>query len=159
MKIKNRNEIAEVAERLRKEGKKIVTCNGAFDILHLGHIKFLEEAKAQGDVLIVGLNSDSSIKQYKGKDRPVNDQYCRSNLIAALEMVDYVTIFEEADPRALLEAIKPDVHCNGIEYGENCIEAETVRKYGGKIHLIKNYKGISTTKIISRIMDVYGTAK
>ncbi|MBI4439879.1 adenylyltransferase/cytidyltransferase family protein [Candidatus Woesearchaeota archaeon] len=152
MKLKNRNEIAEIAEKLKKEGRKIVTCNGAFDILHLGHIKFLEEAKSQGDVLIVGLNSDASIKRYKSKDRPINNQDSRAAVISALEMVDYVVIFDEDDPRKLLEAIKPDVHCNGEEYGENCIEAETVRKYGGRVHLIKKYKGLSTTGMLNRII-------
>ena len=148
-KIKTRQEIVAVLKRLK--GKKIVTCNGSFDILHIGHIKFLEEANEQGDILIVGLNSDSSIKKYKDPKRPVNKEQYRAELVAALEMVDYVTIFDETTPIQLLEVIKPDVHCNGEEYGEECIEAETVRKNGGRIHLIKKFGDFSTTEIIRRI--------
>lgn len=148
-KTKTINEIKRIAEKLKEQNKKIVTCNGVFDILHIGHVKFLEEAKKQGDILIVGLNSDSSVKKNKGPERPINNQENRAEMLVALECVDYVVIFDEEDPRRLLSIIKPDVHANGEEYGYNCIEAETVRKYGGKIHLIKNYGGFSTTKLIN----------
>ena len=154
-KIKTRNEIKHVVGELKKQGKKIVTCNGSFDILHIGHIKFLQEAKAQGDILIVGLNSDSSIKKYKSKDRPINDQQSRAEMLAALEAVDYVTLFDETNPITLLEMIKPHIHCNGEEYGENCVEAPTVIGNGGRIHIIKNYKGFSTTQLIKKILSVY----
>ena len=150
-KIKTRFEIDNVVQSLKQQGKKIVTCNGCFDILHVGHIKFLEEAKAQGDILIVGLNSDSSVKQNKGPERPINNENDRATVLAALEMVNYITIFNEKTPIELLEVIKPNIHINGEEYGENCIEAETVRKYNGKIHLIKLKKGFSTTDIINKI--------
>lgn len=150
-KIKSRKEIEEIAKNLKKQNKTIVTCNGCFDILHVGHIKFLKEAKSQGDILIVGLNSDSSVKQNKGPKRPINNENDRATVLATLEMVDYVTIFNKKTPIELLEVIKPNVHVNGEEYGENCIEAETVRKYGGKIHLIKLKEGYSTTNIIKKI--------
>ncbi len=145
-KVKTKEEIKVVVERLRN--KKIVTCNGAFDILHPGHIKFLKEAKKQGEVLIVGVNSDSSVKQNKGPLRPLNNQKNRAKMLASLEFVDYVVIFDEKDPRNLISIIKPDVHVNGDEYGKDCIEAEVVRGHGGRIHLVKNYKGLSTTKIV-----------
>src|SRR3989339_271965 len=150
-KIKTRAELARIAEALRKKGKKIVTCNGCFDILHAGHIKFLEEAKSQGDILIVGLNTDAYITKKKGRGRPVNSQDDRALVLAALACVDYVAIFAEDTPIALLEELKPDVHCNGEEYGENCVEAATVRKNGGRLHLIRNYKGLSTTNILKKI--------
>jgi rfaE bifunctional protein nucleotidyltransferase chain/domain len=149
-KLKSFEEIREIVETLKKEDKKIVTCNGCFDILHVGHIKFLKEAKEQGDVLIVGLNSDSSVKENKGEERPINNENDRAQVLAALEMVDYVTIFDEKTPIPLLEVIKPDIHCNGGEYGENCIEAETVKKNSGRIYIVKLVKNYSTTDIIEK---------
>ncbi|NQV08719.1 adenylyltransferase/cytidyltransferase family protein [Candidatus Woesearchaeota archaeon] len=155
-KIKTKEEIGKIADELREEGKKIVTCNGAFDLIHIGHIKFLQKAKAQGDVLIVGLNSDKSIKKYKSKDRPLIQQEFRAETLEALECVDYITIFDETVPMSFIENIKPAVHVNGYDYGKDCIEKPIVEKYGGKIHIPSNYKGISTTKLIERIMKVYG---
>lgn len=150
-KIKKINEIEEIVKELKKQGKKIVTCNGCFDILHAGHIKFLTEAKQQGEILIVGLNSDQSVKENKGSSRPINNENDRATVLAALETVDYITIFNEKTPIQLLERIKPNIHVNGEEYGENCIEAETVRKNGGRIYLINLIKGYSTSNIIKRI--------
>jgi len=156
-KIKTRKELVNIVKKLRKDGKKIVTINGSYDILHIGHIRMLEEAKKQGDVLIVGVNSDNSVKQYKGKDRPINPEESRAGLIAALEVVDYVTIFNEPDPRALLEAIKPDVHVNGPEWGgQHCIEAEVVKKNGGRLHIVNRVGNYSTTNIIKKILKAYG---
>ena len=149
-KIILREELAKVSDNLRKMGKKIVTINGAFDILHEGHEKILKEAKKQGDVLIIGLNSDSSIKQNKGEDRPINNENNRAKMLANFDFVDYVTIFDEKTPIGLLEIIKPNVHVNGSDYGKECIEAETVRTYGGKIHIVTLLKGHSTTKLIKR---------
>jgi len=150
-KIKSIREIGKITDNLRKQGKKIVTCNGCFDILHRGHIKFLKEAKKQGDILIVGLNSDKSVKQNKGPKRPINKEKDRAIVLSALEMVDYVVIFNEKDPRKLLSVVKPDVHVNGEEYGKNCIEANTVKKYGGRIYIVKLKKGFSSSKIIEKI--------
>ncbi|MBN1156897.1 adenylyltransferase/cytidyltransferase family protein [Candidatus Woesearchaeota archaeon] len=154
-KIKTRKELIWFVEELKKKKKMIVTCNGSFDIMHIGHVWFLQEAKKQGDILIVGLNSDASVKRYKGPNRPVNKQEQRAEMVAALEMVNFVTIFDELDPRALLEAIKPHVHCNGEEYGKNCMEAETVRKNGGRLHLIKRFGDFSTTEMIKKIKKIY----
>jgi rfaE bifunctional protein nucleotidyltransferase chain/domain len=153
-KIKTAEEIGKIVEGLKKNGKKIVTCNGSFDILHIGHMKFLEEAKRQGDILVVGLNSDSSVKSYKGEKRPINTEENRAFALAALEIVDYVVIFSEKDPRKLLEAIKPDVHVNGEEYGKDCVEAETVKKNGGRIQIVKNFGGFSTTEMIKKIKEL-----
>ncbi len=150
-KIKTIDEIKQIVKDIKNEGKKIVTCNGAFDILHSGHIKFLKEAKEQGDILIVGLNSDSSVKLNKGKNRPINDEKNRAELLASLQYVDYIIIFSEKNPIKLLESIKPDIHVNGEEYGKDCIEAGVVKKYGGKIHLVKKYGDFSTTDLIKKL--------
>ncbi|MBW2989713.1 adenylyltransferase/cytidyltransferase family protein [Candidatus Woesearchaeota archaeon] len=152
-KIRTREEIRVIAEKLKKEGKKIVTCNGCFDILHAGHIGFLKEAKQQGDILIVGLNSNQSVKENKGPKRPINDEKSRAEVLAALKMTDYVVIFNEKTPIKILESIQPNVHCNGEEYGKGCIEAETIKKDGGRIHLIRLKKGFSTTNLIKEIIS------
>ena len=152
-KIKTIQEIKEIVKELKSQNKKIAMCNGCFDILHIGHIKFLEEAKKQADILIVGLNSDSSVKENKGPKRPINAEENRANILASLEPVDYIVIFSEKTPISLVEEIKPDVFVNGAEYGEDCIEAPVVKKHGGKIHLVKNYFGTSTTELIKKISD------
>ncbi len=150
-KIKSRDEIRQTLAELRAAGKTVVTCNGSFDVFHTGHLKFLQEAKAQGDVLIVGVNSDDSIKRYKSPDRPIIGENDRAEMMAGFECVDYVTVFDETDPRELLETIRPNVHVNGAEYGADCIEAPLLRKLGARLHLIKSYGGLSTTEIIERI--------
>ncbi len=154
-KIRTIGEIEEVVSRLRKGGETIVTCNGSFDLLHIGHIKFLQEAKKQGDILIVGLNSDFSIKKYKNRNRPIIPEQYRAETLAALGCVDYITIFSEKDPRELLSIIKPDVHANGEEYGENCIEADIIRKNGGRLHLVPLFEDFSTTNLIKKILGTY----
>ena len=152
-KIKTKQEIEKIVEKLKKQGKKIVTTNGVFDILHIGHIRTFEEAKKQGDILIVGLNSDSSVKKIKGPERPINNENDRAEVLAALEIIDYIVIFEEETPIKLLELIKPDVHVKYEDYGKGMIEAETVKKYSGKIFLTKKIKGYSTTDIIKRMKN------
>ncbi len=150
-KIINRKELVRICEKIRDEGKNIVTCNGSFDLFHFGHLTFLNEAKEQGDVLIVGLNSDNSIKKYKSEDRPIISEEARSHILAALEIVNFVHIFDETTPDAFLEIVKPDIHVNGAEYSEECIEAETVKKNGGKIYLVKRRDGFSTTELIAKV--------
>lgn len=149
--IKPENIITKVAEK-RSTGKTIATLNGSFDLLHAGHLQIIYEASLQADILIVALNSDSSIQAYKSPDRPIIPLEYRLQMMAALEFVDYVTWFDETDPIRLLSEIKPDVHVNGAEYGENCIEAETVKQHGGKIHIVKHVPGLSTSMIIKKIM-------
>lgn len=143
--------IAAQVASLRSQGKKIATLNGSFDLLHAGHLEIIYEASKVGDVLIVALNSDSSIKKYKSHKRPIITLEYRLQMMAALEFVDYVTWFEETDPIRLLNVIKPDVHVNGAEYGENCIEAEAVKSHGGKIHIVQLVPGLSTSTIIKTI--------
>jgi rfaE bifunctional protein nucleotidyltransferase chain/domain len=160
-KIKSRAEIIDLACQLRKQGKTVVTANGSFDLLHAGHAMLLREAKKQGDVLIVCLNSDDSVRAWKKhvgyKDwdkRPINPQEDRAELLAAMQDVDYLTIFDELDPIALLDTIKPDVHVNGSEYGEDCIEAQVVKKHGGRVHIINLKGGYSTSNLIKRIKSM-----
>lgn len=150
-KLVTRDALANLGCRLRAAGHTIVTCNGSFDLFHFGHLYFLQTARAQGDVLIVGLNSDASIKQYKDPRRPVVPQEQRWQIVAALEIVDYIHIFDETVPMPFLAAIRPHVHVNGAEYGENCIEAASVRAGGGKLVLVPKVAGLSTTELIARI--------
>ncbi len=144
-------EIEKITALLRNQGKTIATLNGSFDLLHAGHLNLLFTATQQADVLIVALNSDSSIKQYKSPERPFITLEQRMQMMSALELVDYVTWFDEPDPRGILAKIQPDVHVNGSEYGENCIEAEIVKKYGGKIHIVTLTPGLSSSSIIEKI--------
>ncbi len=138
---------------LRRNGQTIATLNGSFDLLHAGHLEMIYQASLQADVLIAALNTDRSIKEYKNPFRPIIALEDRLALMAALEMVDFVTWFDETDPRQILSRIKPDVHVNGAEYGENCIEAEVVRQHGGKIHIVSLVPGLSTSQIIKKIVE------
>lgn len=139
---------------LKTQGFRIATLNGSFDLLHAGHLEILTQASQQGDILIVALNSDRSIQTYKSPLRPIIPLAYRLEMMAALEMVDYVTWFDETDPRQLLAKIRPHVHVNGAEYGENCIEAETVRQHGGRIHIVQLVPGLSTSMIIKKIKSL-----
>ncbi len=143
---------------LKKAGRTIATLNGSFDLLHAGHLEILYQASRQADLLIVALNSDASIKQYKSPNRPIITLEYRLRMVAALEFVDHVTWFEETDPRALLTKIKPQVHVNGAEYGENCIEAETVKKHGGRVHIVSLVPGLSTSDILKKITSLEGAS-
>lgn len=136
---------------IRSQGKSIATVNGSFDLLHAGHLEILHQGSKQADVFIVALNSDQSIKGYKGNTRPIIPLAYRLQMISALEFVDCVSWFDELDPRNILSLIKPDVHVNGSEYGENCIEADIVKKHGGKIHIVPLICGLSTSSLIQKI--------
>lgn len=152
-KIIQPEKLSSTTEALKKNGKSVVTLNGSFDLMHAGHLQIIYEASLQGDILILALNTDSSIKKYKSPKRPIIPLLYRLQLIAALEFVHYVTWFEETDPRELLIKIKPDVHVNGSEYGHDCIEAETVKSYGGKIHIVQLIPSLSTSEIIRTIQN------
>lgn len=154
-KIKSQEEIVGIVKDLKRKRKTVVTYNGSFDLLHLGHIKSLKEAKAQGDILIVLLNSDKSVKGYKGPNRPIVLQAERAQVLAALDCVDYVTIFDEINPKKILEKIKPNIHCNGADWGKDCVEKGVVEKYGGKIYILKFVPGYSTTQLINKILGAY----
>jgi rfaE bifunctional protein nucleotidyltransferase chain/domain len=149
--------IGAAIQELRKNGYAIATLNGSFDLLHAGHLQILFEASRTADILIVALNTDASIKAYKSPDRPIIPLEYRLQMIAALEFVDYVTWFEETDPRRLLAEIKPDVHVNGAEWGEDCIEASVVKTHGGRIHVVSLVAGLSTSQILSKISSHKGT--
>ena len=145
------DQLALMVETLRKNSKKIVTLNGSFDLLHAGHLQIIFEASQLGDFLIVALNTDASIQKYKGIDRPIISLEYRLQMMAALSFVNYVTWFDETTPCEILSIIKPDIHVNGSEYGENCIEGETVRSNGGKIHIVPLIPGLSTSNIVQKI--------
>lgn len=145
------DKLPEVVTSIRSQGKTIATLNGSFDLLHAGHLHIINEAKKQADCLIVALNTDRSIQEYKGLERPLITCTHRLQMVAALEAIDYVTWFDEVDPRNLLSVIKPDVHVNGSEYGKTCIEAQVVEKYGGKIHIVSLCSDLSSTQIIEKI--------
>lgn len=139
---------------LRKKEKTIATLNGSFDLLHAGHLHIIFEAAKTADILIVALNTDQSIQKYKSPDRPIISLQYRLEMMAALEPVDFVTWFDETDPREILNKIRPDIHVNGAEYGQNCIEADVVRKHGGEIHLVERIDGLSTSQILKKIQQI-----
>jgi len=150
-KIIPRVEIARLCDRLRRRKKKIVFTNGVFDIIHMGHVHYLSKAKSMGDVLIVGLNTDSSVKKFKGPKRPINRQSDRAGVLAALEMVDYIVLFGEETPEKLIRQVKPDILVKGADYKLNeIVGADFVQSYGGAVKRIKLLKGRSTTDIIRR---------
>ena len=151
-KIRSRDEIAALAESLRQAGQKIVFTNGCFDLLHVGHMYLLREAKKLGDVLIVGLNSDASVRRLKGDGRPIVAADDRADAIAALESVDYLVVFEEPDPMDLLQRIRPDVLVKGNDYAESdVVGADFVKTYGGQTRLIPLRQGISTSRLVEKI--------
>jgi rfaE bifunctional protein nucleotidyltransferase chain/domain len=153
-KIKSLNEIAGIAAQARKNGKGVVFTNGCFDLLHRGHVHILREARASGDLLIVGINSDRSVKSIKGPSRPILPQTDRVELIAAMEMVDYVVLFDEPDPYQLIAAIKPNVLAKGGDWStEKIVGADIVAQYGGRVAVIPYLPGSSTTEIIERIRN------
>jgi D-glycero-beta-D-manno-heptose 1-phosphate adenylyltransferase len=145
--------LTQTCEEIRSQKKTIATLNGSFDLLHAGHLQMIFEASQVADVLIVALNSDASIQKYKSTTRPIIPLQSRIQMVTALQFVDYVTWFDETNPLSLLEMIQPDVHVNGSEYGENCIEAETVKRYGGTLHIVQLIPGLSTSNIIDKIKN------
>jgi len=154
-KIKTLTELVKIVGNLKSQNKKITTTNGVFDILHLGHVKYLEQAKKLGDILIVGVNTDRSVKQNKGDKRPINDEKSRASVLAALESVDYVFLFNEKDPRNWLDRLKPNIHVKAGDYKLNqIIEKGVVENNGGKIVIVKAEEQYSTTKIINKILSI-----
>lgn len=147
-----RENLQELLSKLRKDGKTIVTTNGCFDILHVGHVRYLEETKKFGDVLIVALNSDKSVRRLKGEGRPINNENDRAEVLNALKSVDYVVLFDEDSPADLLAEIKPDVHTKGADYTvETLPEAKIILENGGRLEFISFVEGKSTTSTISKI--------
>jgi D-glycero-beta-D-manno-heptose 1-phosphate adenylyltransferase len=147
-----RPEVADLGERLRKAERQIVFANGCFDLLHVGHVRYLEGARQQGDVLVVGVNSDRSVQQLKGEGRPLLPEDARAELLAAMECVDYVVIFDNVTAENILRDLRPDVHCKGTDYTEATVpEREVVRSWGGRVVIVGDPKGHSTRDVLARI--------
>lgn len=145
----------ELVERLaadRAAGRTVAFANGGFDLLHVGHVRYLEAAKQEADVLVVAVNSDTSVRAAKGEGRPVLPESARAELVAALRCVDYVTVFSDATVDRLLTLLKPDVHCKGTDYTPDTVpERDTVRAYGGRIAIVGDPKDHSTTSLLGRL--------
>lgn len=154
MKVVKRDEIQAVAQEIKQMKKTLVFTNGCFDILHAGHVRYLQAAKELGDCLVVGLNSDESVRSLKGIQRPINKEEDRAEVLSALSAVDYVVVFSERTAEQLVREIKPDVYVKGGDYNVKSLpEAEIVAKYGGKTVLIPEVPGRSSSNIIKKITD------
>ena len=152
-----RENLQTLLNRLRSEGKTIVTTNGCFDILHVGHVRYLQKTKTFADIMIVCLNSDVSVKKIKGPTRPINNENDRAEILCALECVDYVVMFDESSPENLLCEIKPDVHTKGADYTlETLPEAKSIIANGGRVEFISFVEGKSTTNVIKKIEGTAG---
>lgn len=150
-KIVHPHQIAKWREQLHADNKTVATLNGSFDLMHSGHLHILFEASKQADVLILGLNTDESIRQYKSSKRPIIALKDRLAIMAALSFVDYVSYFEQTTPNEWLLKILPDVHVNGAEYGYECVEASTLKQIGARLHLVDRIEGLATSQIIEKI--------
>ena len=150
--ILNRAELINVVDAVRRSGAKIVFANGCFDVLHVGHIRYLAGARALGDLLVVGVNSDEQVSVQKGVGRPVMPAEERAELIAALDSVDYVTVFDEPTVEQLLLSLKPDIHAKGTDYTEETVpERAVVLSYGGRVAIVGDPKDHSTTSLLKRL--------
>lgn len=147
-----REEIRDLIDKIHKQGKTVVTTNGCFDILHVGHVRYLEKTKTFADYLIVLLNSDKSVRSIKGPTRPINNEADRAEILSALRCVDYVVLFDEDSPRNLLDEMKPDVYTKGADYTmETLPEADIMIKNNTRVEFIEFVEGKSTTKTIEKI--------
>jgi rfaE bifunctional protein nucleotidyltransferase chain/domain len=152
----DRKDLAGRLAELRTQGKRVVFTNGVFDLLHAGHVRYLWEAASLGDILVVGLNSDESVRSYKEPGRPIVPEGERAEVMAALEMVSYVVIFGESTAEAIVAELRPDVYVKGGDYSpESLPEARVVDGYGGEVRLVSYLEGRSTTNIIRRILEAY----
>lgn len=151
-KVRSLSQLLTEIDIRRKNGQTIAFTNGCFDVLHVGHVQYLSEARAQADVLIVGLNSDSSVRGLKGEGRPVNPMQSRAEVLAGLQSVDYVSVFNDATPLSLIQAIRPDVLVKGADYAKDqVVGADLVESYGGRVHLAAIRDGYSTTKLVEKM--------
>ena len=156
-KILEIEDIVQKVDTLRRSGKRLVFTNGCFDIIHVGHIRYLAAAKSKGDILVVGLNSDESVKIIKDEHRPIMNQEQRAEILAGLWCVDYITIFNEPDPLKLIKIIMPDVLVKGADWREqDIIGADVVKAGGGEVVRVSVVPDISTSRIIERIVKRYG---
>ena len=157
-KLKNRDVLAALVARERERGRKVVFTNGCFDLLHAGHVKYLQKARSLGDLLVLGLNSDASVRRLKGESRPLIAEEERAHLLAALDCIDYVVIFDEETPLELIKALRPDILVKGGDYTrEGVVGHEVVESYGGRVELVAFVDGKSTTGIIEKILQRYGS--
>jgi rfaE bifunctional protein nucleotidyltransferase chain/domain len=144
--------LADALAKERAAGKTIAFANGCFDVLHVGHIRYLQDAARQADVLVAGINGDESVRELKGEGRPVMSEAERAELISAIRGVSYVTIFHDRSPGRLIGDLKPDVHCKGTDYTPDSVpEAEIVRAYGGRVAIVGDAKEHSTTEMLKRM--------
>lgn len=151
-KLKTQKELKAIINNLKRQGKTIAFTNGCFDILHYGHVKYLEDARAKADILVVGVNSDSSVRKIKGDGRPVNKQVDRLRVLAGLESVDYVTLFYEETPVRLIQLLRPNILVKGGDWNKGSIVgSDFVTGYGGKVRVIPYVKGYSTTNLIKKL--------
>ncbi len=149
--VEERARLAGLLDEERRAGRRIVFTNGCYDILHVGHVRLLEEARRQGDRLVVGVNSDRSVRALKGPSRPMQTQGDRAEILAALRCVDYVTIFDEDTPVETIRALRPDVHVKGGDYAPEALpEADVVREVGGRVHIVPLVEGRSTTRLVEQ---------
>lgn len=152
--VLNREEASKLIEDLKKQGKQVVFTNGCFDILHVGHMTYLEEAKEFGDYLFVGVNSDESVKRLKGPTRPINSEVDRAELLAGLKAVDYTVIFTEDTPVELIGELKPSIHVKGGDYRkEDLPETKVVESYGGRVEIVSLVEGKSTSNVVKKIQN------
>jgi rfaE bifunctional protein nucleotidyltransferase chain/domain len=155
-KIKDIKAIKTIVARLKSRRKKVVFTNGCFDILHVGHIRYLRKARSLGDLLVVGLNTDRSVRQIKGEKRPIVPQNERAEVLAALEFVDYVVFFDEPDPFVLIEKVRPTILVKGADWPKDkIIGRDVVEKAGGRVVRIPLVPGVSSTGVIEKIIQVY----
>lgn len=155
-KVLSRSQINQVISDLKQKGQKVVFTNGCFDLLHVGHVRYLQKAASLGDCLIIGLNDDRSVREIKGPQRPLILEAQRAEVLAALACVGYIVLFHEADPFKLIEAIKPDVLVKGADWSlDRIIGADLVHSYGGEVHRVELVPLISTSEIIQRIISRY----
>jgi rfaE bifunctional protein nucleotidyltransferase chain/domain len=153
-------EAARLAERLRSEGKRIVLANGCFDLLHIGHVRYLREARRQGDVLFVGVNSDAAVTRLKGAGRPLMPASERAEILAALRDVDHVVVFDDDTADRLVTMLRPDVHAKGTDYTtESVPEAPTVRAVGGRVAITGDPKDHATRDVIRTIVERFGSRR
>ena len=156
-KVKNHDELREIVQDIQRAGRKVVFTNGCFDILHTGHSRYLQVAKSYGDILIVAVNSDESVRKLKGDKRPIMPQAERAEMVASLAVVDYVTVFEEEDPHRVIAELMPDVLVKGGDWAvDEIVGKDIVETGGGKVYSIPYIEGASTTGIIERILAKYG---
>jgi D-beta-D-heptose 7-phosphate kinase/D-beta-D-heptose 1-phosphate adenosyltransferase len=156
-KIKTLAEVVQIRQRLRSEGKKLVFTNGCFDILHAGHVRYLNRARALGEALVLALNSDKSVRTLKGENRPIVPEDERAEIMAALACVDYIFLFDDLTPQRVIDAIVPDILVKGADWGiSEIVGRETVEKAGGVVRNLPLVAGTSTTNIINRILSQFG---